>query len=112
MSDVLQARLDNLGRAQLAAAGFTDATIRKAYGALDRALEAKRIKVLQHKGTLLESKPYEDHEVQVRAAELVTKLADHHPAKLGIELDGALKVTTDEELLGILASLGPAAGGA
>lgn len=112
MSDVLQERLDNLGRAQLAAAGFTDATIRKAYGALDRALEAKRTKVLQHKGDIVLGPAQEDHEVQVRAAELVTKLADHHPARLGIELDGALKVTTDAELLGILASLGPAAGGA
>lgn len=108
MSDVLQARLTVLGRSMLEAAGFSDETVRKAYKALDRACDAKRVKVLQHKGDIVLGPEQEDHEVQVRAAELVTKLADHHPAKLGIEFDGAMKITSDEELLGILASLGAA----
>src|SRR5882724_11661337 len=97
-------RLTALGRAHLEAVGFSDRTITKAYRALDEALEAMRVKDFQYKGDVVSAPERADHEV--RAAELVTKLADHHPAKLGIEFDGNVRVTSDEELLSILESLG------
>jgi len=100
-------RLTALGRAHLEAVGFSDRTITKAYRALDEALGAMRVKDFQYQGDVVSAPERADHEVRVRAAELVTKLADHHPAKLGIEFDGNVRVTSDAELLALLASLGP-----
>jgi hypothetical protein len=108
-SDALRDRLTALGRAQLEAAGFTDAMIQAAYRAISEALTAERVKDFQYRGDVVSAPGRPDHEVRVRAAELVTKIADHHPAKIGVEFDGALKVTSDEELLAIarLVGLGP-----
>jgi hypothetical protein len=100
-------RLTTLGRAALEAVGFGDRTIRKAYRALDEALDATRVKDFQYKGDVVSAPARADHEVRVRAAELVTKIADHHPAKIGIEFDGNVRVTSDAELLALLNSLGP-----
>jgi hypothetical protein len=101
-----QERLTVLGRASLEAAGFGDGTIRKAYRALDEALDATRTKDFQFHGDVISGPDRADHEVRVRAAELVTKIADHHVAKIGIEFDGNVRMTSDEELLSILESLG------
>jgi hypothetical protein len=103
-------RLSVLGRAALEQAGFTDATIKRAYKALDRALDAKKVKDFSYKGDVISGPEREDHDVQVRAAELVTKLADHHPSKLEIDLDGQMRTTSDQELISILLSLGPMPG--
>jgi hypothetical protein len=100
-------RLTALGRAHLEAVGFSDRTITRAYRALEEALEAMRVKDFQYKGDVVSAPERADHEVRVRAAELVTKLADHHPAKLGIEFDGNVRVTSDAELIAIWQSLGP-----
>ena len=100
-------RLTALGRAALEAAGFGDRTIRKAYRALDEALNAMRVKDFQYKGDVVSAPERADHEVRVRAAELVTKLADHHPAKLDVEIGGELRMSTDEELIALLIRLGP-----
>jgi hypothetical protein len=100
-------RLTALGRAALEAVGFSDRTITKAYRALDEALDATRVKDFQYRGDVVSAPERADHEVRVRAAELVTKLADHHPAKLDVEIGGELRTTSDAELLAILVSLGP-----
>src|SRR5258706_2974282 len=100
-----QERLTVLGRASLEAAGFFDATIKKAYRALDQALDATRVKDFQYHGDVISAPERADHEVRVRAAELVTKIADHHVAKIGLEFDGTVRMTSDEELLSILESL-------
>src|SRR5262245_15933192 len=99
-------RLTALGRAHLEAVGFSDRTIAKAYRALEEALEAMRVKDFQFHGEVISGPDRVDHEVRVRAAELVTKLADHHPAKLDVEVTGQLRHTSDEELDAILAMLG------
>jgi len=98
--------LTALGRAQLEAAGFTDEHIREAYAAMRRGLTAKTKKVMQHKGAIVEGPEEDNSEAQLRAAELVTKIADHHPDRLQVELDGQFRVTSGRELVGMLTLLG------
>jgi hypothetical protein len=109
VSDVfnaLRARLTALGRAQLEAAGFTDEHIREAYAAMRRGLTAKTRKVMQHKGEIVEGPEEDNSEAQLRAAELVTKIADHHPQRLGIEVDFGAGHVSGATLVGMLTLLG------
>ncbi len=106
-AEIMQDRLSLIGRAMLEASGFNDTDIRRAHEARRRALDATRVKVLQHKGELLYSEPQVDHDVQLRAAQDVFEMADYYPAKLGVDVAFELKATSDAELLAILASLGP-----
>jgi hypothetical protein len=94
MSDVMQQRLELLGRAKLEAAGFTDAVIRKAYGRIPDLLVAKKQKVLQYEGRIVLGPEQEDGDVQLRAVELVTRLADHQVNKLEHEVHGEVKLVT------------------
>jgi hypothetical protein len=104
--EALRARLTALGRAQLEAAGFSDAMIRKAYQAIERGLDAKTRKVMQYQGVIVEGPERDNSEAQLRAAELATKIADHHPDRLQVELDGQFRVTSGRELMGMLTLLG------
>jgi hypothetical protein len=103
--DALRERLTALGRAQLEAAGFSDAMIRKAYQAIERGLGAKTRKVMQHKGVIVEGPEMDNSEAQLRAAELATKIADHHPARLELGVDVDVR-TSGRELVGMLTILG------
>lgn len=104
---VMEQRLTLLGRAMLEATGLNDDDVRAAHQARRRALQANRVKVLQHKGKLLYSVPLPDFDVQLRAAQDVTKLVDMYPDRVADALDGIAKAMTDAERLAILASLGP-----
>jgi hypothetical protein len=102
----LQDRLTALGRASLGAAGFNDETIRAAYRTLAEALGAVRVKDFQFRGEVISGPDRVDHEARLRAVELITKLADHHPmSRVDVELGG--RTMTDAERLEALAMLGP-----
>jgi hypothetical protein len=99
-------RLTLIGRAVLEQCGITDEDAREAMRVRRRAMQATRVKVLQHKGDLLYSDPLPDYDVQLRAAQDVSTLLDHYPIKVGVEFGIDVKAMSDAELLGLMASLG------
>ena len=74
--------------------------------ALLRGLDAKRVRDFQYQGELIEGPSREDHESQLRAAELAYKLDGAMPDRIGLDLTGDVRLTPDEELLTLAGLLG------
>lgn len=88
MSDVLQRRLDAMGRAQLDRLGFDVTLARKVAQRIREGLDAKSVKVLQHEGVPVYGKPLVDFTERRLAAELCATLFDWKPNKLEHEVHG------------------------
>ena len=93
-SSAEQARLDVLGRAQLALLGFDEAFARRVRRRIDEGLDATAMKIFQHEGALIEGPVQVDFTERRLAAELSARLLDWMPNKLEHEVHGEIVLRT------------------
>ena len=86
--DPLVARMELLGRSMLAAAGLTDAVIRKAYTRISEGLDATETKAFHSEGDVIYSQPMIAWTERRESAKEILKLADHYPSRLEHEFAG------------------------
>lgn len=90
--DHIQERVNLIGRAMVERL-LTDDVIKKAYGCIADGLDATTVKVFMSEGAIVADEPRVDFTERRLTAELVTKIADHHPNKLEHEVHGEVKFT-------------------